>query len=166
MKFYCFSIWQNHLARKTFTDYDGIEIFCNLGFPVTQSFPFQMKQEAKSLLQVEIIWARSTHLSAKWANLTARLCLVWALHRWRKSPFADWKGKAFQNKLRMLQVCWGIHIPIKDGSMHLNCLCSLKHSLGMTICAMARRSPGGVLWPLDSLTPCRSQNLRSQKGSW
>ena len=30
-----------------------------------QRFPFQMKQKAKSLLQVEIIWARSTHPSAK-----------------------------------------------------------------------------------------------------
>lgn len=41
-----------------------------------QSCLFQMKYEANSLSQVEIIWARSTHLSTKWANLTARLHLV------------------------------------------------------------------------------------------
>ena len=30
-----------------------------------QSFPFQMKQKANGFLQVEIMWARSAHLSAK-----------------------------------------------------------------------------------------------------
>jgi len=35
-----------------------------------------MKHEANSLSQVKIIWARSTHPSTKWADLTARLHLV------------------------------------------------------------------------------------------
>ena len=63
-----------------------------------QSFPFQMKQKAKSLLQVEIIWTRSTHLSAKWANLIARLSLVtrdWDLNRRQKSLVTGWKGKGW-----------------------------------------------------------------------
>ena len=56
-----------------------------------QSFPFQMNHEAKSLLQLQIIWARSAYLSTKWANLTET-----PLHWQQILPVASRKGKAWE----------------------------------------------------------------------